>query len=163
MKTAIRFHQSKDQKTINAICNECWLSFYPALVGTKKVLAIIKSRLRKPRKFRKPTSKYFTLVAVQKQKVVGYAACTTRKKTGKILALYVKPSNTNQGIGTKLVKRCLTEFKKRKLVHALVETLFNNKKAIRFYQRFGFKKTGTSQFKTRGTRFRVWKLKKKIG
>ncbi len=162
MNTRIRFHQAKDMPTINAICNECWLTYYPHLVGNQKVNAVMQKQLQKPREFKESNATQFVFVATLKRKVVGYAVCRIQKKIGTILALYVKPSKTNQGIGTMLLKRSFRELKKRGCTQAKIETLLKNKLAQELYERTGFQKIRVKFHAARGIPFRVWELKKRL-
>ncbi len=162
MNIRIRFHQAKDMAAINAICNECWLAYYPALVGNQKVNAVVQKRLQKPRKFSASNATQFVFVATLKRKAVGYAVCRIRKKIGAILALYVTPSKTNQGIGTMLLKRSFRELKKRGCMQAKIETLLKNNLAQELYERMGFQKIRVKFHSARGIPFRVWELKKRL-
>ena len=68
------------------------------------------------------------------------------EKNIELQRLYVLDSAKGKGVGSDLTKHCI-DFAKTKGYHWLWLVVYNkNKKAIRFYQKFGFKKFGVALF-----------------
>jgi len=60
-----------------------------------------------------------------------------------IANLFVKESCRNMGIGSQLVKKALENAKKKSAIEVHVNTEEDNMKAVRFYEKHGFRKVGT--------------------
>jgi ribosomal protein S18 acetylase RimI-like enzyme len=76
--------------------------------------------------------------------------------------MYVDPKATGKGYGSALMGRALEEFRKRGVKTVYTETLPKNKRAIRFYERHGFRKKHMVSFKVRGQLFREWRLERAL-
>lgn len=57
-----------------------------------------------------------------------------------ILTLFVSRNHQRKGIGSKLTKTMIEEFKKRNTKEIYLDTLKTNEQAIGFYERLGFKR-----------------------
>ena len=56
----------------------------------------------------------------------------------KILMIGVKPSMQKKGVGSRLLKKLLTEFKKKEISTIELEVAVSNSAAIKFYQKHNF-------------------------
>ena len=80
------------------------------------------------------------LVAEKLNKIIGFIiGVKTSEEKGRILMLSVAEKNRRQNIGTALLKNMLEELVKHSVRHIELEVRTDNKKAIRFYQKQGFK------------------------
>jgi GNAT superfamily N-acetyltransferase len=79
----------------------------------------------------------YTLVAKVGPQIVGYGRAFKSKKINEIVTLYVIPKRQGQGIGSALLKDLLRWLGDHKAVRLGV--VLYNEKAIRFYEKFGFK------------------------
>ncbi len=66
--------------------------------------------------------------------------------TVEIARIYTSTNNINKGIGSIMMNECIDYAKKLKRSFIWLGVWENNLKAIRFYERFGFKKTGEHVF-----------------
>ena len=91
-----------------------------------------------------------TLVAMDGEKVVGFAAYDRRDETtGEVFALYVLGAYQGKGIGYALMNRCIEALFGCETVY--VRALKANEKAIAFYERYGFVRDGFEEQITLGT------------
>lgn len=82
------------------------------------------------------------IVAVKEHKIVGFViGVKIKPETSKILMLSVSKPNRNQKIGSELLKRFLEEISIESTKKVELEVRTDNKKAIKFYQKHGFKIT----------------------
>jgi len=99
------------------------------------------------RKGVKGSRKRFVLVAEENGVVVGFIYCTIKKRpsvftvkeTGIIEDILVLPEFRKKGIAKKLVQETIKRFRKAKIKFVCVSALSNNKKALKAYQKLGFK------------------------
>lgn len=81
-------------------------------------------------------------LAKKGKEVVGYLLGRMVIDEGEILRIAVKDHLRNRGIGSSLLKAYLSELKKRKVKKVFLEVSEKNERAIRFYEKFGFKPLG---------------------
>ena len=88
------------------------------------------------------------LVAKDEQRVIGFvgfgAAGDALPETGEVFALYVLSAFCGQGVGTALMDAALARLAQYPRVCLWV--LKENKRAIRFYEKFGFRPDGAEKF-----------------
>jgi len=63
----------------------------------------------------------------------------TKHYFGGVIELYVKPEFRRRGIATQLMQRCVDYLKSKGAIDVRVDVLMHNKKAIKLYQKLGFK------------------------
>ena len=85
------------------------------------------------------------LIAKDGERVVGFAACSEYRggglsNAGEIIAIYVLADHWGQGIGSRLMRESLATLQRYPRVAVMV--LKKNSRAIRFYERFGFRFDG---------------------
>ena len=74
--------------------------------------------------------------------VVGFLA---QEGTGRIFSLAVHPLYQNRGIGSALLREIIDVFRKTGVVEVVLEVRVGNLKAVRFYERHGFVRTGVAE------------------
>ena len=92
-----------------------------------------------------------TWIAKLDGKVVGFAAFGVSREepgAGELYALYVLRDFQGQQIGRRLMQLCLQELSGCKRIY--LWALAANEKALRFYERFGFRKDGAEKLLTLG-------------
>jgi ribosomal-protein-alanine N-acetyltransferase len=92
------------------------------------------------------------IVAEKDHKIIGFIIGVQMKpEKGKILMLSVLEKYRRQGIGSKLLAEYLKGISNKKIKKVALEVRTDNKKAIKFYQRYGFKiKKKISEFYQNG-------------
>ena len=81
--------------------------------------------------------------------VIGFAAYgKTGEETGEVFAIYVLEAYQKKRLGYALMNWCRTQLKDCKEI--CVRTLKDNRKAIAFYERYGFRPDGTEETLTLG-------------
>lgn len=78
-------------------------------------------------------------VAKDNNIVVGFCFAEKKIRSNKIKSIYILPEFQNMGIGVKLITKALDWFGDKKTISA--EMAIYNRKAIKFYKKFGFLKT----------------------
>jgi ribosomal-protein-alanine N-acetyltransferase len=79
-------------------------------------------------------------VAEKLNKIIGFIiGVKTGEEKGRILMLSVEEKNRRQNIGTTLLKNLLSELVKHNVKYIELEVRTDNKKAIQFYQKHGFR------------------------
>ncbi len=86
------------------------------------------------------------LVAELNGIIVGYVAgFLAFEKTGRIFSLAVNPTYQKRGIGSHLIKEMINIFHEAGTLEIILEVRYNNKRAIRFYERHGFFQFGIAE------------------
>ncbi len=143
---------------MNDICNADWDAFYRPLIGDSKVEAMIKKQQRKPRKHKRNTKHVWSLV-VEDKGVKGFAVCEVKRGEGHLIAMYIDPKATGKGYGSALMDRAFDDFRERGVKRVRTETLVKNKGAIRFYERYGFRKKQKLKYMHK---FMSWRLVREL-
>ncbi len=94
------------------------------------------------------------LLAYKKTEPIGYAKLSDRKNPGclsssasiELARIYVDYHITRRGYGTALMQACLEEAESRGYKIIWLGVWEDNKPAIRFYKRWGFRPVGTQKF-----------------
>lgn len=125
-----------------------WQETYPGMVDADYLRRLTLASCEE-RAFRWTSD---TWIAKLDGEVVGFAAFGASREqpgAGELYALYVLRANQGRQIGRRLMQLCLDELRgcERVYLWALAE----NEKAIRFYERFGFRRDGTEKVLTLGT------------
>ena len=81
-------------------------------------------------------------VAEREEKIVGYICFWIIAGEAHLANIAVHPSFRRQGIGSFLLKTCLSYLKRRGVSKIYLEVRASNKIAQNFYRKFGFKKDG---------------------
>jgi len=89
--------------------------------------------------FAEKTRKYF--IALDDGKVIGYIGLFDMVDDFNIIGIAVKKNYRRQGIGARLLNVAILEAKKRNIKSLSLEVDENNKDAINFYSKLGFKVT----------------------
>lgn len=104
-----------------------------------------------------------TVVAIADGQVVGFACWSPCRDedlpdAGELQALYLLKPYQGRGIGRALADRCMEELAGYETV--VVWVLEENRKAIRFYEKYGFAADGTKKELTMGTPVVCIRMKK---
>lgn len=95
-------------------------------------------------------SKAICLIAEDNNKPVGYIAAAPKEfdwrlsKYLEIENMGVSPGYRSKGIGSRLIKKCMDIAKKRGYQRIYLTSYYDNKKAVAFYEKGGFKKIDIS-------------------
>jgi ribosomal protein S18 acetylase RimI-like enzyme len=93
---------------------------------------------RKKKRYQNPSSQIW--VAETENNIIGFAAAIKEKTNNRIGAVYVLPQFQHQGIGHQLITKALAWLGKAKPIY--VNSASYNQKALNFYRKYGFRKTG---------------------
>ena len=140
----IRKNELKDQEQMAHIKIDGWRNTYDKIIAARYLNEL---------DYKKQTERYIAsfdeykdlvLVAVRGDEVLGYSCFQLYDKEhnfdAELVSLYIKPSEKNKGIGTKLLKRTMKELKENYKTNMIVWCLSDNVNAIRFYEKLGGKK-----------------------
>ncbi len=140
----VRTASHDDLPVISAMLTETWHDTYDEIYGRDKVaeltrawhsVAALKSRLNKPRS---------EFIVIDDGAEIGGMAYVSQidTETSMLHQLYVRPSLQGQGLGEKLLVEAEACFPDMRKVRLEVEEA--NTRAIKFYERQGFKQVGTT-------------------
>ena len=143
----ISLPQTLDAEGINEVIKLSWYSTYvtPEIGVTKKDVDLIyaKSEEGQLKTLREralnPKDDDISLVAKEENKVVGYIRFKIFPTEIELRTLYVHPSNTGKGIGTKLWEESFKILPKGKII--FTEPV-EHTKSVEFYKKIGFTDTG---------------------
>ncbi|MGL4489104.1 MAG: GNAT family N-acetyltransferase [Rhizobiaceae bacterium] len=139
MSVFIRSANDKDLTEVQSLLRRAWHTAYDAIHGAEKVTAITldwHSLANLKANLARPWSEF--LVADTGEKLLGMAYARQSSEDFVMLyQLYVEPDCTGQGIGAQLLDECFEAFPEAKAFRLEVDE--QNPKAVRFYERFGFK------------------------
>ncbi len=115
---------------------------YPIRNNLREILYV--KNLKKKWRFERGKIHFIDLVAEENKKILGYLSGYFIKyrvdRTGEILDLIVSKNARGKGVGTELIKEFLNISKKQGINEITLTTPKENKKAIKFYEKLGFKK-----------------------
>ena len=122
----------------------CWQETYPGLVSQTYLNAMTLAVCEKNAfQWRKNT-----LVAKDRNRVIGFVSYgdggTDASDTGEVVALYVLPEYQGVGVGMRLLDRALKALSDYRKVCLWV--VKGNERAIRFYEKNGFRMDGIDKF-----------------
>ena len=92
--------------------------------------------------FESRTKGYEILVHQTINRIEGYVDYQVKRGVGHFLGIYVKQDYRRKGIGKRLVKKALEDFKKLGCHKARLEVFAPNARAISLYEHLGFKREG---------------------
>ena len=145
----------EDAKAIVDIQRQTWLDTYPneaaditehdiqlKLAGEHGEL--IPSRIERWRqRISSPESHQGVFIARMGEEAVGFTAPAIMEGQRRIGAIYVLPKAQGKGIGIQLLRKAVDWHRQQAPAEPIfLHVVSYNQKAIRFYERFGFKKTG---------------------
>jgi len=139
----VRSASERDIAQVRALLVETWHATYDSIYGTARVTAINDdwhSMASLTARLTRQNSEF--LVADSGQELGGMAFAVA-DDDGKVLTLnhlYVRPQHQGKGIGGMLLDEILTSFPDAESVRLEVEEA--NKRAIAFYQAYGFNHAG---------------------
>lgn len=112
-----------------------------------------------------PRFVYIPLVAYENRELVGFAYVNVKRTLMKNillgeLGIFVGESHRGKGIGNKLIANLLLFSKKYNVRVVYLTVLSDNVRAIRLYQKYGFKKVGITLDKWKGKTYESIIMKK---
>ncbi len=147
----IRLATTDDAQSIRQVQHDAWIATYPNKEQGITLEAI-----------RQRVSKYLTAEYIQKLKVlmadpkhcswvamdrfgiVGYSTAMRHAEANHLQAIYVLPAYHGLDVGGQLIQSALAWLGNEKNIH--VEVASYNGRAIRFYEKHGFRKNGEEGF-----------------
>jgi len=145
MKNQIKIRKAtqKDAYAIRRIQHDTWLSAYvndeyditSEDIEAKNFLS--KESIEKTYKFLKENPNCW--VAEVEGKVVGFVWPQIKDRKHRVGSIYILPDYQRMGIGSRFMNKV---FKVHKGYDIYLNVVAYNKSAIKFYEKFGFKKTG---------------------
>jgi len=137
-----------DEKQIVLVHKETWLSTYPnEKYGISREDILLKDfdsdeKLNNWKKIIKNNGKndVYLCVAKNKDKIIGFCQVSKGKKHNELKTIYILPEYQKMGVGKKLIEKGLEWLGKNKDI--IVEVVEYNEKAIKFYEKYSFVKTG---------------------
>jgi len=139
----IREATQKDADSIRRIQHDTWLSAYvneefditPKDIEAKNFLS--KESLKKTHTFLKKNPNCW--VAEVEDKVVGFVWPQIKEGKHRVGSIYILPDYQGMGIGSEFMEKV---FEVHKGHDIYLNVVAYNKSAVKFYEKFGFKKTG---------------------
>ena len=80
--------------------------------------------------------------AINESAVLGYAVIHTVLDESHLLNIVIKKQNQNKGLGTNFLQQLINVVKQHNQNSLLLEVRSSNAKAIKLYEKFGFKRSG---------------------
>jgi len=174
MKYIIREMHVRDisalHRMYNLLSSDSKRFFHPVFLGSENVsldwlLAQISlclssiSLLRRVLLYLFPHLVFLPLVVVDGQdKVVGFAFLKIKKRLNNgfsaELGIVIDEANRGRGLGSKLMERLLKMAQQEEVHEVVLTVLSDNLKAIRLYEKFGFKRVGETIDRWRGKTFK---------
>jgi ribosomal protein S18 acetylase RimI-like enzyme len=143
---SLRSAKVEDWPAIMHLLEETWHDSYDHILGRTRVKLILKTfATLKPFLGNAETAQSFPIVVAQiEDRIVGFATaeCARSGKGTMLWMLYIRPSHQKLGIGELLLENVLSRLPAASI--AKLQVLPDNHRAIRFYERMGFKKTHQS-------------------
>ena len=78
-------------------------------------------------------------------KVVGFINMDIKYDKSELVYIYIKEKYRNKGIASKLLNRAIKDLKSKEVINITLEVNENNKTAINFYKKNGFKTVAIRQ------------------
>jgi ribosomal protein S18 acetylase RimI-like enzyme len=148
MQTKYNIRQAKlaDAEGITQVQRDSWLATYP----NKKEGVTIKDIQEKFKNMNERITRWESIISEQNEdkillvyeqdnQILGFCGGTKEGLYGQIKSIYIQPNFTSKGLGSKLMVSAINWLQDIKSIK--VEVASYNKKAISFYQKFGFVKT----------------------
>ena len=92
---------------------------------------------------------------IEEDKPIGFAYFKTTKNKINIWSIQIVKNSQGKGYGRKLIEYITDFAKDKKLKKIILEVHINNKRAINFYEKFGFKNLGEVQKNKLGFEFEI--------
>ena len=152
----IRPAKPSDARGIAEVHIAAWRSAYRDLLPDSVLarLSIEEAEVRWQERLAEPWAEL--LVLTQDEAIAGYVGYgPTRdgaldpKKVGEVYVLYVAPPAWRKGHGSALLREAMDSLRKEGSTEVVVWVLYNNERAIAFYQSAGFVADGARQVKER--------------
>lgn len=134
---------TKDIATVATLANEIWNTHYVSIIGQSQVNYMLEN-FQSEEAINKQINENFSYFIVEKDSLpIAYFAIklTDDSRKVQISKLYVKQAVQKKGIGFAIIKFIETYCLRLGVAEIGLTVNINNKQAINFYQKVGFKKT----------------------
>jgi len=139
----IRQFRPDDAVGASAVMQEAFRSFLKGKAGELVMSHLSPERLRGTSTYRRKDSATVSYVAEDSGKIVGYVSGSANPcGFGTLSTIGVAPSHFHRGVGTKLMKKMVTFWRKKKLRKACTCVSAHNARALVFYLKNGFVPVG---------------------
>ena len=137
----IRKNELKDQAQMARIKVDGWRTAYDKIVSSKYLKELDCERQTERYISSFEEYKDLVLVAVKGEEVLGYSCFSLTDVSGKydseLVSLYVKPTETNKGIGSNLLIETAKELLDQGKQNMIIWCLADNENGIAFYEGLG--------------------------
>ncbi|WOG25697.1 GNAT family N-acetyltransferase [Endozoicomonas sp. 8E] len=150
----IRIAETKDSSDIAALSIQVWLDTY-AKQGIRKSISqyVLREFTEKNIERKLSSENQACFVAIEDGHLVGYlslnvsAECpATGDEKPELDRLYIQESFTGKGVGSKLLQAALTFCSSVGLEQLWLTVFHENTRALKFYEKHGFKEIGLTYF-----------------
>lgn len=137
----IRMNELKDQAQMARIKIDGWRTAYDKIVASKYLNEL--DHDAQTQRYISSFEEYkdLVLVADKNDEIIGYSCFALNDKSGKydseLVSLYVKPGQTNRGVGSNLLIETAKELIEQGKNNMIVWCLSDNKNGIKFYEGLG--------------------------
>lgn len=148
MTVEIRNAQVADARAIAGVHIASWRAAYAELMPASVLDALDLKARAAGWKTHLASSAIATFVGVENESVVGFSSIRSARDedagdlVGEIPAIYLLRSHWHAGLGRRLCERALGEARSRGFEEVTLWVLDSNERAIRFYDRLGFRCDG---------------------
>lgn len=139
----IRNADKTDAHVISTLAHAIWPDTYGSILDEAQLKYMLKLFYDEDSLKKQMDDGHHFLLALKNAETVGFASYSHSNKTGtyKIHKLYVHPMLHGHGFGKKLLDRIIKDIKPTGATKILLNVNRHNR-AINFYEKYGFKKTG---------------------
>lgn len=142
MPIQVRAARPADGTAIRAVARRSWEAAYRDILGTAGIEHGL-GRWYSTEALQETISTRPAFVAVHRHTVVGFVFGDVDAGCGEVVALYVDPANSGQGIGTRLLARLRQDLDGRGISTLTANVFSENEAAIAFFRSNGFTERGT--------------------
>jgi ribosomal protein S18 acetylase RimI-like enzyme len=139
----IRNADKTDVHVISMLAHAIWPETYASILSKDQLKHMLDVFYSEESLIKQMDSKHHFLLALSNAETVGFASYSHSDKTGvyKIHKLYVHPMLHGHGFGKKLLDRIIKDIKPKGATKLILNVNRQNR-AINFYEKYGFRKTG---------------------
>ncbi|WP_448216722.1 N-acetyltransferase family protein [Endozoicomonas sp. 2B-B] len=166
----IRIAETKDSSDIAALSIQIWLDTYAKRGVRKSISQYVLSEFTEQNieiKLSSENEVYF--IAIEDDHLVEYlslnvsARCpVTGSKKPELDRLYIQESFTGKGLGSKLLQEALTFCSSAGLEQLWLTVFHENTRALKFYEKHGFKEIGLTYFELENEKHKNYVLSTSI-
>jgi len=136
--------EKKDIEDVRALALKSWKFAYKKIYKTTTAKRMVSSYYsdenfeKEMKSVKKGNAKF--ILALDSKKLIGYVHAAKIKRKWEVIRIYIDPTYTRKGIGTKLLHKIEIFLKKKNVKKYTISPHVKNKLAINFYKKLGFKR-----------------------